>query len=185
MELTLNQIIKQLVTPKNILPQFHPWVYIASSIIFRTCDVHRWVRINGFCSPAARITPSGTMGASHQGKSFQISTNFISPSLTTKVCGVFRNSVLPSSSGGKLRAMKIAYIILNFLRRPLPIARGEIFYTQDWDFYNLWLLEGVSSFLLIITTLDLHVLKYPSTLFSGLFFLLCFFFWSFHLILWH
>jgi hypothetical protein len=59
------------------------------------------------------------MKAPQNGGSLQISTSQISLSSVVKVCGVFNNRVLPSSSGGHPRTMGIACNVLGSSGAPL------------------------------------------------------------------
>lgn len=90
----------------------------------------RWERLE-FSSLAVCITPSGTADTSHWG-SFPLSPTLVSP--CSQLCGILSSKGLPSSSGGKLRAMARACMLWGPLMLSLPIACREASHTWPQDF---------------------------------------------------
>ena len=60
----------------------------------------------------ACIAPSGATKASQQGRNFKINSSLISLDHESKMCGIFKNRVLLSSSGGQPRGMERTCIVL-------------------------------------------------------------------------
>ena len=83
----------------------HPWTYPAKTVV---TTIHLSLCILPH-APTWHL-PVLSMKASHQGESFQVSTNLISPCLVTNMCGVFSNNLLPLISGGQPGAMPIPCI---------------------------------------------------------------------------
>lgn len=66
--------------------------------------------------PLTFISPSDTMGVG-----FCVNSSWIPPRPASKVCGVFSNRILPSSSGRHPRSIAITYIVWGALGFPRQI----------------------------------------------------------------
>lgn len=74
-----------------------------------------------------------TMKANQQGESFWLRSSLISLHLAVKMCGVFRNRVSSTSSGGQLRGGTSVCIVLDPLQHPWPTTHKEI--PHIWNLY--------------------------------------------------
>lgn len=102
-----------LVVPKIQMALLYPRGYLATMVIFVVPRLCSSVGPLIFFSPLrACIALLGAMRTSPQEGGFQVSSNLIPLILVPEVCDVFRNRVLPSGSGRRLRSMGIAYIVL-------------------------------------------------------------------------
>lgn len=84
---------------------------------------------DGFSFPTACTAPVKT---TQQGGSFQLSYSLVM--FCNQVYDVFSNRILPSSSGGRSRAMALAWIVLGVSEASLTIHRG-VYHTWHEDFY--------------------------------------------------
>lgn len=109
--------------------------------------VHSWVGLMiPFFPSAACVAFSCSMKAGQEEWSFQVTTYLISSYSVTQVLSVFISMVLPSSSGGKPRALAIACDVwkvyrtsmTNSSKRTNPLlALGLLFFSLYWCIFDI------------------------------------------------
>lgn len=107
MEGASNPIRERLVTSTALLPQLHQSAMLAKPFSTVTEFTAGW---------SCFLPQHPAMRASlEQGGSFQLGSSSLPPRPVTQACGVFSSRALSFSSGRKLIAMSIAFIVLGSL----------------------------------------------------------------------